>query len=95
MKKLNAMNNERMKQAYSIVEDMRKEVEVYKARVSQLFESVSGLSHHEFLWGHVANLGRPFDQQNVPITTIIMAGSAVSFLDVTPRHYGAQLPATN
>lgn len=34
MKKLNAMNNERAKQAYSIVEDMRKEVEVYKARVS-------------------------------------------------------------
>ena len=45
MKKLNAMNNERAKQAYSIVEDMRKEVEVYKARNSQPFESVS-LGYH-------------------------------------------------
>ena len=42
---LNAMNIERVKQAYSIVEDMRKEVEVYKARNSQPFESVS-LGYH-------------------------------------------------
>ena len=38
----------------------------------------------------------PFTQRcyRYVITTYIMAGSAVSFLDVTPRHYGVQQPAT-
>ena len=87
LKSLNAMNLERMSQAYSLVEKMREELEAYKARVEQLFQGLSGLSRYEFLFKHVANLGRPFDQQNIPLY-LLMARCGEGLWNLFVEHLG-------
>ena len=87
LKSLNAMNLERMSQAYSLLGEMRKEVEFYKARLERVFEGLSGLSHHEFLLRHVTNLGRPFDEQNIPIY-LLMARCGEGIWNLFVEHMG-------
>ena len=87
LKSLNAMNLERMSQAYSLLGEMRKEVEFYKARLERVFEGLSGLSHHEFLLRHVTNLGRPFDEQNIPIY-LLMARCGEGIWNLFVEHLG-------
>ena len=87
LKSLNAMNLERMSQAYSLLGEMRKEVEFYKARLERVFDGLSGLSHHEFLLRHVTNLGRPFDEQNIPIY-LLMARCGEGIWNLFVEHMG-------